>query len=55
MSHYSPEALAEYVEMRLADEDALVLEEHLADCSRCTELARTTHLLTVAFDGWTAR
>lgn len=55
MSHYTLEALAEYVEMQLADEDALVLEEHLADCARCADLARTAHLLTAAFDGWTAQ
>lgn len=51
--HLSPEELVDYFAMELDDARSLMVEEHLADCSDCADLARRVRSVSADFDRWT--
>ena len=53
--HLTVDELDEYFEGELGEEQEEKLEEHLAECSECTEQARKMYILTHALSQWTAR
>jgi hypothetical protein len=57
-AHIPPEALVDYfygAETRLPEERESAIEEHLAECTQCTEEARQLHAFTGLLHRWTAQ
>lgn len=53
--HLSPEDLSQYYRGELSEHGQGVVEEHLAVCGLCLELAGTIHNFESVWDGWTAQ
>lgn len=53
--HIPPEELADYFDAALSEEREGEIEEHLAECTECTEEARRLHTFSSVWDSWTAR
>jgi hypothetical protein len=51
--HIEADELLSYFEARFSDARAAVIEEHLADCVHCTQLAREVHAFHLLWS-WTA-
>lgn len=49
------EELMDYFDRRLAAGEELQLEEHMAECERCSSLARQIYALSARWDQWTAK
>src|SRR6266852_9662897 len=52
--HLTPELLVDYFDHRLSDPEEAEVERHIADCEKCTTLARRTRRLSGAWNTWTA-
>ena len=55
VAHYDAEALLDYFEMRLPEDEQLVLEEHLDACAHCVAVAAQTQRAAALLDSWTAQ
>jgi hypothetical protein len=54
-AHIAPEELTDYFATLLSEDREEEIEEHLADCTQCTEEARQLHAFTSIWNRWTAR
>lgn len=54
-AHIPPEELADYFDAALSEGWESEIEEHLAECTTCTEEARRLHTFSRVWDHWTAR
>src|SRR5437879_13926663 len=52
--HLTPETLVDYFDHRLSNLEETEIERHLADCDRCTALARRVRRCSEAWNNWTA-
>ena len=52
--HFTPEILVDYFDHRLSDREEAEIERHIADCERCTALARRVRQVSEVWDNWTA-
>ena len=52
--HLTPEELSQYYASEISDVQADRLEEHLAGCARCMDLAATVQNFGVLWETWTA-
>jgi len=53
--HVTADELMDYFEHSLSQEQQVVVEEHLAQCDKCTARGRQLRQLSEAWDGWSAR
>jgi len=53
--HLAAELLGDYYAGSLGEDEQMRIEEHLADCSRCTEHAQQVRQFARLLDSWTAR
>jgi anti-sigma factor RsiW len=54
-THTTPEELSQYYASELSDDQAERLEDHLAACDHCMDLAATLQNFGALWDGWTAK
>src|SRR3712207_6650011 len=52
--HVNPDELFDYFEKRLTEDQEEKIEEHLAECTPCTQQARAALIFTSVWDRWTA-
>jgi hypothetical protein len=53
--HLSIEKIEAYVDARLSDKSAAVVEQHVSECDQCARLLVTTQKCAILLDQWTAK
>lgn len=53
-NHISSDEFVDYFEMQLSDSQEKIIEEHVADCDQCTEIARQINSFLTVWNQWTA-
>jgi hypothetical protein len=51
----TPEELVEYIDHHLVEDREIRLEEHIAECEHCGNIAREFYTLSARWERWTAR